>query len=88
MRKIKTSALVLIAATLVLGASTPQENDVVLLSLDTVFDRGAIFQDRNSDEVIDFVNARFVLGNVPTPTEITAAAEVAARLGFETMALD
>ena len=88
MRKIKTSALLLIAATLVLGASAPQEDDVVFLSLDTVFDRGAIFQDRNSDEVIDFVNARFVLGNVPTPTEITAAAEVAARLGFETMALD
>ena len=58
------------------------------LRLETVFDRGAVFQDRNGDEVTDFVSARFVLGESPTASDVAAAANVAARFGFETMALD
>ncbi len=58
------------------------------LRLETVFDRGAVFQDRNGDEVTDFVSARFVLGEPPTASDVAAAANVAARFGFESMALD
>ena len=58
------------------------------LRLETVFDRGAVFQDRNGDEVTDFVSARFVLGESPTASDVSAAANVAARFGFESMALD
>ena len=58
------------------------------LRLETVFDRGAVFQDRNGDEVTDFVSARFVLGQSPTASDVAAAANVAARFGFESMALD
>ena len=58
------------------------------LTLETVFERGPVLQDRNGDAVVDFVNARFVIGDQATPAEVAAAAEVAARLGFETLAID
>ena len=40
------------------------------LRLETVFDRGAVLQDRNGDEVTDFVSARFVLGESPTASDV------------------
>lgn len=52
-----------------------------------VFEVGGMLQDRNEDSVVDFVDARLVMGTAPTPGEISAAAAVAARLGFETAAL-
>ncbi len=57
-------------------------------SLAQLFERGPIFQDRNGDGVIDFVNARMVLGENPTAAEVAAAASIAARLAFETSALN
>ena len=36
----------------------------------------------------DLVSASLVLGDAPSTAEVAAAAEIAARLGFETMALD
>src|SRR6266487_2622697 len=56
--------------------------------LATLFTPGGILQDRNGDGVIDFVNARFVLGERPSAEDVCAAADVAARLGFETMAMN
>ena len=56
--------------------------------LTTLFEIGGLVLDTNGDEVPDFVNASLVTGEVPTPAETRAAAEIAARLGFETMALD
>jgi len=56
--------------------------------LSTLFDRGPIFQDRNSDSVVDFVDARIVLADRASPGDVAAAATVAARLGFETMAMN
>src|SRR5262245_54139322 len=56
-------------------------------SLDDWFRPGPVLQDRNGDGVIDFVTARVVLGEAPTPADIAAAANIAARLGFETSAL-
>ena len=56
--------------------------------LTTLFEVGGLVLDTNGDEVPDFVNASLVMGETPTPAEARAAAEIAARLGFETMALD
>ena len=57
-------------------------------ALDDFFKPGAVFQDRNGDGVVDFVNAQIVLPERPNDAEIAAAANVAARLGYETTAMD
>ena len=53
-----------------------------------VFAVGYILEDRNEDEVVDFVNVRIVLPASPAEADLTAAANVAARLGYETSAMD
>src|SRR5881396_4197782 len=58
------------------------------VSLSEFFKPGVVFQDRNGDGAVDFVNARIVLPENPTAGELSAAADVAARLGFETSAMD
>jgi hypothetical protein len=57
-------------------------------SLADLFKPGAVFQDRNGDGVIDFVDATLVLAPKPTDAEIAAAADIAARLGLETSAIN
>ncbi len=57
-------------------------------NLASLFEPGVILQDRNGDDVVDFVDARIVLGEAPSDAEVATAADVAARLGFETTALD
>ena len=56
--------------------------------LATLFDLGTLVLDTNGDSVPDLVNAALVLGEGPSSSVLAAAAEVAARLGFETMAMD
>src|SRR5262245_38137697 len=56
--------------------------------LATLFAPGGILQDRNGDGIVDFVNARLVLGERPNVGDVSAAADLAARLGFETMAMN
>lgn len=56
--------------------------------LATLFAPGGILQDRNGDGVIDFINARIVLGEAPSASDVSAAADLAARFGFETMAMN
>ncbi|MDH3424102.1 MAG: hypothetical protein OEN00_14005, partial [Gemmatimonadota bacterium] len=56
--------------------------------LATLFALGTLISDTNGDDVPDFVNASLVLGASPTVSAQAAAAEISARLGFETMALD
>ena len=53
-----------------------------------VFATGYILEDRNSDQVVDFVNVRIVLPASPGEAHVTAAANLAARLGYETSALN
>jgi hypothetical protein len=53
-----------------------------------VFDEGFFLEDRNGDGVIDFVNAQLVLGDQASAATVAAAANVAVRLGFETMAMN
>ena len=77
----------LLVASLVCMAHVSAEPTAVL-HLANLFDPGVILKDRNGDEVIDFVDARIVIGEQATAADIASAADVAARLGFETTALD
>jgi hypothetical protein len=56
--------------------------------VEDIFSPGFILEDRNGDGVIDFVNAELELGESPSPAAAAAASDVAARLGFETMAMN
>ena len=76
------------AVVAVSGRVQPAPPSVASFDLQVLFERGAVFQDRNGDGVIDFVDARIVLSENPTASEVAAAADVAARLGFETSAMN
>src|SRR5512132_985406 len=69
-----------------IGRTAPAETSAA--SLSELFAPGVVFQDRNADGAIDFVDARIVLPEQPTSGELAAAADVAARLGFETSAMN
>ncbi|HEY7819890.1 MAG TPA: hypothetical protein VIG29_16835, partial [Vicinamibacteria bacterium] len=56
--------------------------------IEDVFSPGFLLEDRNGDGVIDFVNAELRLGDSPSEAVVAAASDVAARLGFETMAMN
>lgn len=56
--------------------------------LAALFKPGRVFQDRNGDSVVDFVDCSIILSDRPQPAERAAAANIAARLGFETTALN
>src|SRR6185369_3083141 len=82
----RISILICVVLASAVGRTAPA--DTVAASLSEFFAPGVVFQDRNSDGAIDFVDARLVLGERPSSAELAAAADVAARLGFETSALD
>lgn len=69
-------------------AQRPVPGTAAAWDLTQVFLPGALFQDRNGDGVVDFVTARLVVGTDPTASDVAAAADVAARLGFETAAMN
>jgi Zinc carboxypeptidase len=70
------------------GAVQMQQAPSRHADLITIFTPGDVLQDRNGDGVVDFVNARIVLGEKPSAADVSAAADVAARFGFETMAMN
>src|SRR4029079_2321180 len=83
----KALALALLVASTAIGYTAPA--DVVApASLSTFFKPGAAFQDRNGDGVVDFVDARIVLPERTSASDVAAAANVAARLGYETTAMN
>ena len=57
-------------------------------NLADLFAPGGLLQERNGDGVIDYVNARIVLGPAASASDVSAASDIAARLGFETSAMD
>jgi hypothetical protein len=69
-----------------IGRTAPAE--IAPAALADFFKPGVVWQDRNGDGAIDFVDARIVLPEQPTSAELAAAADVAARLGFETSAMN
>ncbi|MEO8499649.1 MAG: M14 family metallopeptidase [Vicinamibacteria bacterium] len=56
--------------------------------LSTLFKVGLVVEDRNGDSFADFANVRLVLPPSPTEGQIAAAANIAARVGLETTAMD
>ncbi|MGH9389105.1 MAG: hypothetical protein ACRD1Z_05765, partial [Vicinamibacteria bacterium] len=67
---------------------TPLASGQETRGVEDVFSPGFILEDRNQDGVIDFVNAELQLGASPSTAVVAAASDVAARLGFETMAMN
>lgn len=81
------NALACLAVTVLAGVpSGASAQDVT--DLTTLYELGQLVLDTNGDSVPDFVNASLVLGAPSSVAETAAAAEISARLGFETMALD
>ncbi len=76
----------LLGATAVPAAAQPPAEPA--RDLTSAFTPGWLVDDRNGDEVIDFVDARIVIAVSPSPADVAAAANVGARLGWETSALD
>ena len=58
------------------------------MDLATLYDLGNLVVDTNADSVPDLVNASLILGQTPSISETAAAAEISARRGFETMAMN
>jgi len=85
MKKLSVLGLVLIAAGAI-GRTAPAETTPA--SLSELFKPGVMFQDTNGDGAIDFVDARLVLPDQPDAAELAAAGNIAARLGFETSAMN
>ena len=84
-------AFVVVAVALVVtlcGNAHAQQPPNSSFDLAALFAPGGLLQDRNGDGFVDFVNARFVLGERPSASDVSAAADLAARLGFETMSMN
>jgi hypothetical protein len=56
--------------------------------LSSLFKVGLVVQDRNGDSFADFANVRFVLPASPTAGQVAALANIAARVGLETTAMN
>src|SRR6267378_3110055 len=82
----KLLLLSLVAVIGAVGRTAPAETAPA--SLSELFKPGVMFQDRNGDGAIDFVDARFVLPEQPSAGELAAASDIAARLGYETSAMN
>ncbi len=92
MTRCATQTLCRAGALLLLAAAVPQGAVRVAAQeapdLPALYELGRLLVDRNGDGVPDGVNASLVLGSTPSPAEVAAGAEIAGRLGFETMAMD
>jgi len=53
-----------------------------------LYETGFILQDRNDDNVIDFINTIIILPAEPKIGDLVSASNIAARLGFETSAMN
>src|SRR6266852_2062588 len=84
MKKLFLLALVVVIGAV--GRTAPVETGA--LSLSELFKPGVVFQDRNGDGAIDFVDVRLVLSEQPSAGELAAASDIAARLGYETSAMN
>ena len=69
-------------------SAVPLHSPAVLHDLRSVLDTGVVLQDRSGDGLVDFVEVRLLLPPVPGEAEVVAAANLAARLGYETVAMD
>jgi len=56
--------------------------------LSKVFDLGYILQDINDDSVVDFINTKILVPENASESQIACAANIAARLAYETSGID
>ncbi|MFC1556822.1 M14 family metallopeptidase [candidate division KSB1 bacterium] len=70
------------------ASGTAQQAGPAISGLGSLFEEGYILQDVNADSVIDNVTVRILVPPDPSEAEITAAANIAARLGYETSGMD
>src|SRR2546429_7902971 len=87
-RLVVTSALASAFVYLAIVRGQSVQPEAASIGLSDFFRPGVVFLDTNEDGAVDFVNARIVLPAHPSAAELAAAADVAARLGFETSAMD
>ena len=80
----RSSAVVLSLAVVLAAAPAAAQPE----SLAALYALGGAVSDTNGDGVADRLNARVVLPGSPTAAQVAIAADLAARLGFETLALD
>jgi hypothetical protein len=80
------AALTALVAAFLAGPLRGQEPADTVADLRNLYGRGYILQDRNQDDVVDFVRARILLPAAPTDADAASAANLAARLGYETAA--
>ena len=87
----RARTLTLVIAGMALASQVPHlQGETAELAFDSLFNLGAVLEDRNGDGIADFVNARIVVpeDRTASPSDISGAAEIAARLGYETTATD
>ena len=59
-----------------------------IIDLAGIFSTGYILQDRNGDGITDFADLTILLPSRPSETVVASAMSIAARIGFETTAID
>ena len=85
----RARTLTLVIAGMALASQAPHlQGETAELAFDSLFNLGAVLEDRNGDGIADFVNVRIVVPEAASPSDISGAAEIAARLGYETTATD
>jgi len=90
------TALLPVAALASLAAPAPPQAAPAALGLqasdagglETLYEPGALLSDRNGDGHLDFVDACLAFAPTPSDAEVAAAADIAARLGFETASMN
>ncbi|MFC1500234.1 M14 family metallopeptidase [Candidatus Zixiibacteriota bacterium] len=93
---IPVRVLVLPLVTVTLLALSPGDVAIPTSDLDgngiedlaNLFSPGYILQDRNADEIVDFVDLTILLPPQPSESVVAGAMNIAARIGYETTAID
>ena len=82
--------MILIVLNVLFGTSMIQAETQDLSSKDlkNLYKTGYILQDRNDDSVIDFVHTKIILPANIKIGELVSASNIAARLGYETSAMN
>lgn len=89
LRTLRAGWLVVLCVAFATPVSNQQKPAAELPRLHEVFaPGGAILRDRNGDGTPDFVDAQFAMADAPDAAEVAAAANIAARLGFESAELN
>lgn len=71
----RARTLTLVIAGMALASQVPRlEGETAQLAFDSLFNLGAILEDRNGDGIVDFVNVRIVVPESASPLDISGAA--------------